>query len=609
MAEKMTKERLAELRESLTSDFLERGEHYVYERGEGRLNWEKSLSGDSLSSCFCDVRTLEEALKAAYGVARGVLVAMNPPFKVNITIDPDGSDSFTDGRTVVVSTAHFDDMSLTLGEKMDAFVGVTVHEGCHLLHTDFGYSPAEADRATKSFANIVEDERIERECGEQTPGLAGFLRANKDIFYNRWKKRHPVAGEASVACRVVNAVISLIRYPSALRDDEIEEFGEALEKVKAVLLPFPTSTKGAWDMAAKIRDILVDLLKSEPESERRGGGGGGESEDGPREPITDEQARRMLEEALEDLEVDGMTAPSGTSASLADDERRNVVDKIMRDEMTRGENGRGFCYKADASDEWSKERYQRSLDKVRPYVNAVSQVLRCNGTDRRSTLHGLRSGRLDTNKLAEAVQGVQAVYTRRYESKGDRLAVCLLIDQSGSMCGRKMDAARDAAVLLEQALLKIPGIDLFIYGHTADEIQYGQHELIVYREKGVAVKNGLGACDDRCDNADGYAILDAAARVRKFTRDKCLMFVISDGLPAAVGYMGGPAVRHTREAVTKITRQGFIPVQVAIDPEVAPERMFDHWVKLTDLSALPRALGEVVKKAVLKSSGRTVSIS
>ena len=606
MAEKLTKEQLADLRERLTSDFLERGEHYVYERGEGRLNWEKTLSGDSLSSCFCDARTLEEALKAAYGVARGVIVAMNPPFKVNVTIDPDGSDSFTDGKTVVVSTAHFDDKDLTLGEKMDAFVGVTVHEGCHLLHTDFEYSPAEADRATKSFANIVEDERIERECGEQTPGLAGFLRANKDIFYNRWKKRHPVAGEASVACRVVNAVISLIRYPSALRDDEIEEFGEALEKVKAVLLPFPTSTKGAWDMAAKIRDILVDLLKSEPESERRGGGGGEEGEDGPREPITDEQARRMIEEALEELEADEMVAPSGTSVNLINSE---VTDKIMRDEMTRGENGRGFCYKADASDEHSKERYQRSLDKVRPYVNAVSQVLRCNGTDRKSTLHGLRSGRLDTNKLAEAVQGVQAVYTRRYESKGDRLAVCLLIDQSGSMYGRKMNAARDAAVLLEQALLKIPGIDLFIYGHTADEIQYGQHELIVYREKGGAVKNGLGACDDMCDNADGFAILDAAARVRKFTQDKCLMFVISDGFPAAIGYEGDPAVRHTREAVKKITRQGFIPVQVAIDPEVAPERMFDHWVKLTDLSVLPRALGEVVKKAVLKSSGRTVSIS
>ncbi len=83
----------------------------------------------------------------------------------------------------------------------------------------------------------------------------------------------------------------------------------------------------------------------------------------------------------------------------------------------------------------------------------MSGILRCNGSDRCHELRGLRSGSLDTGKLAEAVQGMESIYRRETTARADRMAAGILVDESGSMEAGKIEAARDTAVLLNEALL------------------------------------------------------------------------------------------------------------------------------------------------------------
>ena len=66
----------------------------------------------------------------------------------------------------------------------------------------------------------------------------------------------------------------------------------------------------------------------------------------------------------------------------------------------------------------------------------------------------MRSGRLDTNKLAEAKQKVPTIYERIGEVHTDKLCIGVLLDMSGSMSGSKIEKARETMIYLYELLKK-----------------------------------------------------------------------------------------------------------------------------------------------------------
>ena len=152
-----------EVIDSLMDDWLDRdGDTYVKKRTSKRLGWEKSLDEDaSYSSYILESPTQEDLVKRAYTLARETLSVMDMPFKIHLRVLP-GNDSYTDGRNVCVSTKVFDEPEYSVGEKLDVFLGITVHEGCHVLYTDFNEIRPIKIPAIHEIFNILEDERIER---------------------------------------------------------------------------------------------------------------------------------------------------------------------------------------------------------------------------------------------------------------------------------------------------------------------------------------------------------------------------------------------------------------------------------------------------------------
>ena len=78
--------------------------------------------------------TLSDLIRRAYPLANDMLVAMNLPKKVHVKIH-NGGTHCTDLKTVCLSTDFFDNKKLSVGEKLDIFLGAAVHEGCHVLYT------------------------------------------------------------------------------------------------------------------------------------------------------------------------------------------------------------------------------------------------------------------------------------------------------------------------------------------------------------------------------------------------------------------------------------------------------------------------------------------
>ena len=616
----------------LRKDFLRReGRNYTSASREGRLGWEKGLSGgDAYSSMMVAPKDDADLHRIAYNHAREMVIAMNTPFKVKIALTP--NSSCTDGRTVSVATDVFDDRTLTPGQKVDIFTGLAVHEGSHLLYTDFSVPDQAENRTIAMLHNIIEDERIETLTGRERPGLANFLGCAKYYFFDRHSsrmKKRTGKGLPKTA-RLLNAIISMIRYPESMGETDAAEFADSLLEVRDIILPFPETCEGALEKARDIYAVIRKFFEQEKKEKeqnnspkpQRQDGPSGRSGDAPQngssssntgedpEPkMTHSQKRRLareieesLEETLESLEQDVVQTPSdGRGRSQMSPDRMSAeirsencrLGKALAGELEYGKMGNVNIRRPKPD----KDSYFASLERVRRHIPAMSGILRSNGSDRSLELRGLRSGSLDTGKLAEAVQGVESIYRRETTVRADRMAVCVLVDESGSMEGEKIEAARDTAVLLNEALAPVRNVDLYIYGHTTESGPFVK--LNVYKEGNSSKfdRYVLGSLEADYSNVDSKAIREAAARVRARTRDRCLFIVISDGAPCE-------PESNVRNAVRDLTRDGFTVVSIGIDFEYDPSTMYENHVNMTDLSRLAPDLGRMIKKAIMKNSKR-----
>ena len=616
--------------QTLKEDFLDRDQTtFVKIRRTGRLGWESSIpEGTPYSDYMLSPASDEELIKNSYRLAEDMIKVMDTPFKVRVRISPDGSR--TDCKTVWVATEVFDDTDLPIGNRIDTFLGLTIHEGCHLLYTDFGAYKGLTNRIVKFLENLLEDERIERVLGEQKPGLANFLKASKYYYFDRYVQKmaqNPDQQQLETFARLLNCIISLVRYPKTVNEADMAEFADTLMQVRPLLTPYPESTQQCIEVAEKIYEIIKDYLKEEEKQkqQQQSAGGQGDPQDDSQESSGESQlgsesgsensgatsSKKMnsrqlakkveqdmndvfdsIKEALESLtgepEKSNITSDSQSQTVKAD---RNLVGKICEGRAERGTQKGCVVIKEKPY----KDKYMDSLSRVRKYIPAISKSLKCSSMEYKLIHKGMRSGMLDTGKIAEAFQGVPTVYMREGQVKSDRISVCILIDESGSMYGEGETAARDTAVLLNEAIGTLQNVDLYIYGHSTD----GGTALYVYREKSFSPKYALGSTDSRWGNNDGTAIREAAARVRKHTNENCLFFMISDGAP-------NESVETVRQAVIDVEKQGFAIVAVSIEPQYDPSLMYHRNVNLTDMSRLAVDLGKMVKKAIADNTNRKI---
>lgn len=600
--------------DDLLDDWFERdGETFLKIRKKGRLGWEKTLEeGEAYSAYLLEAPTQEDLIKRAYTLAKEMIVVMDPPFKVNVRITKGLGDSFANLKEVCVNTAMFDDPELSVGEKLDTFLGTTIHEGCHLLYTNFLELPKIATKVIHTIFNILEDERIEELCGENKPGLANFLEKSKYYYFDQFYLDYVVPkekeGKLTPFDRIMNCFLHIIRYPKYLKEEEVVEFGHYLLEIKKVVVPYPITTLDTIKAAYRVFDIIKDFYE-ETERERAESEGSSESE----EELIKKALKKLLEDAeatdsaLEKVAGKPVSAPESTGGGggLKDSD---VAEEVSKDDELLGELCEGKVELGATKDSFfTKEEdrqshYMESLGRVKRYIPAIAKIMKGHCREYKLIHRSMRSGVLDTNKLAEAYQGVSTVYLREGEVKTDKVAVCVLIDESGSMMGTRITAARDTAILINEAIGQVPNVELFIYGHSGDMKRPFSTEMYIYREKGYAPKFSLGSVKARNQNRDGVAILEVAKRVRKQTKNPVLFFILSDGAPAAGSYGGESAMRHVKECVEQTERLGFQVIQVCINHSYDPGKMFRNYVIMENMSTLAVELGKAIKKSAMTAA-------
>lgn len=237
---------------------------------------------------------------------------------------------------------------------------------------------------------------------------------------------------------------------------------------------------------------------------------------------------------------------------------------------------------------------------------------------------GFRSGRLHNAGLHRLAAGDDRVFRRLHVNESKDVAVGLLIDNSGSMEGIKVETAMEAGYALSATLERV-GIQHEVLGFTtkwhpwgkeiqeareaatASGIPYTRYEPIympVYKgfdERLTSdVKRRFAAAphqDFMGSNVDGESLEYAAYRLLRRKETRKVLLVLSDGNPIADGDVRALR-KHLKDTVKAVEARGIETVGIGILTD-APRNYFPKFALLNNAADLPKCVMGELKRILL----------
>ena len=247
-------------------------------------------------------------------------------------------------------------------------------------------------------------------------------------------------------------------------------------------------------------------------------------------------------------------------------------------------------------------KYEAVHEQIAPYCNLLVRKMK-------DALKDLKKGSVNKHRIygqrVEATDGYRPdqkyFSSKKLPSELPEMAVAVLIDNSGSMFGNRIEAATKAALLLHEFCrsLRIP---CHIAGHHTDtdgvvyEV-FSDFDSVGMNDAYRIASMSAGGC-----NRDGMAISICEGLLAKRREEFKLFIIISDGQPNHRAYGGVEAARDIQSIVGKYRRRGIECYAAAIgdDKDMIEAIYKDGFVDISDLSLLPKTLVGLVKKSILK---------
>lgn len=570
-----------------------------YDKNKRLFDWDSNRKGYS-SFFLKDNENLKSAAKMVSSMFRVVGVTKGTKYVNN-------SDQLNDNSVHVPLSMLKDKESGEYLNKdvelLDAFYGASIQNAAMKSlqnNTDYNttINALRNQKSAKDFLfNVLNSERIIKKVGDKYPGYTRFIQKFKE---HKFKHDYtPLDETESKGKRLLELITKFLRYPSDINENDVIEFEEPIKKIEDYIKKkgFPQTISDCKTQSSYIYNTIIKYIEEEEKNDgscdSNGDGDGGKSE-------IDNFAQQLSDQLLKS--EDGDSSDETLQEEFADftEDMNEVKTNINYDKDGNCDESAIKFLKPDLN----KSKYNKELKKIDfAKAQVLAKLFSRKCKDYAFSMKSMRSGRLDTNKIAEAKQMVPTIYERFGEVKTNKINIGVLIDESGSMGGDKIEKALQAAIFLNEIFSKVPDTRLYIYGHTADAdgVNYGETAIRTYIEHGKSTnKYTLGSVKARANNRDGDAIISVAKRIRMQNEDPVLLFVISDGAPHAYGYDGEASIIDTRKKVNQAENLGMQVIQIAIEEYVPCEQMFNHYIKLTDMKTFPSDLVNFASKKIDK---------
>ena len=188
---------------------------------------------------------------------------------------------------------------------------------------------------------------------------------------------------------------------------------------------------------------------------------------------------------------------------------------------------------------------------------------------------------------------------KKLPTESPTVSVALVIDESGSMSGERINYARFMSLVTYQFCQEL-GIDLMIIGHTTGY----STDVNIYQYV------DFGGCFDGKDkyrilsmsarncNRDGYALKYAVERTKRQNTDAKLVIIVSDGKPNDRGYGGTIANDDLYKIKADARKAGVDVIAAAIgdDKDIIQSIYGNGYLNISDLKRLPKAITDTIKK-------------
>ena len=641
---------------STSGDIYGRGAGYTWGSG---TSWWQGSSGGSLSSMWGGTSYYGSDSNAeAYRLLRhknhldSLCKVVDPNIKHSLSFSShsSGHTNMKTGKIVIDG-----DLLKSNDSNLDITAGLAIHEKLHLIYSQplMAWEDTARHRLCTTqgqsmllhdLCNIIEDEYIEKQLSTTSKGFVHYIEKCKkhyfeDSFEKMGRTKEPFAD-------LINTFMLFVRYPSLIDADRrkrhaphIRFFARtmsnaldsrdstytSMETMYSYLLKaFDKMNEGSEDRrmedAMDKADEKIEDMKSS--FDKSGVDISPEEWDGIRERL---KAEYMKEESDKDRDelYEAMKKADDIIKALTgeDDDTEKYIDDDLMEKMKELEetdysettidkslaissSQMKITWQKAKNDSYHVDRYKQAKQRVKKEISKLKKKVQLYGNMEKFTIRNQKRGKLDKRMLHRIPSGRMDLFKAEIVKEDKPLDICLLVDESGSMGSYCMQYAREAAISIKEAMSDNESLNLWVYGHSADEHKRGDTEMIEYwspsmRDRPMA----MGGMKARYENRDGNAIIASAQRVGNETdqpKGKKLMIVLSDGAPSADGYRGKLAYEHVRKCVKNIESKGWDVIQLGFSGsrESEMERMFSNYVYINDTSMIGDKVSKVIRKVL-----------
>lgn len=299
--------------------------------------------------------------------------------------------------------------------------------------------------------------------------------------------------------------------------------------------------------------------------------------------------------------------------SLMEEMKENKAIKTLEGERTRelnrfandisyGNAHKGIDIRVNRAEEISDEMietYKKVAVDLLPIAKNLARKFLQIADDARSggRLNGLLMGRKFDAAAAYRKDG--KVFMKNIMPQDMQpIAVTLLLDESGSMNGKRAEVAMATAIILQNFCEQL-NIPIAIYGHSTgyyncELYSYLEFDTYTKKDKYRLVDIGARGC-----NRDGAALRYAAERLMTRPEEAKLLILVSDGQPNGdYDYCGAKAEADLRGIQKEYTKKGvcFCAAAIGDDKDIIKGIYGDAFLDISDLNQLPVKLVKVLSR-------------
>ena len=190
------------------------------------------------------------------------------------------------------------------------------------------------------------------------------------------------------------------------------------------------------------------------------------------------------------------------------------------------------------------------------------------------------------------------VFKRNIFPEEQDVVVSVLIDQSGSMSGERLDKAKEMAILVTEFCnsLEIP---ISITGHCDMSGAAQIYKYISFDDKNSS-KFSIPQMSANGCNRDGLALRYCLGKLKYRDEQNKLMIIISDGRPNSENYNGTIAYNDLKQIKAECKRNNIVLIAAAIgnDKEIIKKIYGDSFLDISDLNTLPIRMIKLISKYI-----------